>query len=61
MIKLTKNGKVILSKLIDPEQKERSKDEAKSMIRDWSNETGLYGIGTCNILKIDASSYFENQ
>ena len=57
---ISKEGKILLAKFVDPEQKERSRDEAESLIKDWMEETGFFQIGMSMIFRIDASFHFEH-
>lgn len=56
---ITEDNKVLLAKFIDPEQKERSAEDARQVVKNWTEETGLYGIGTGILLKIDAQIRFK--
>lgn len=57
---ITKEGKIILAKFVDPEQKELSREEAESLIKDWMEKTGFFQIGMNMIFKIATSFYFEH-
>lgn len=57
---ITKEGKILLAKFVDPEQKERSRDEAEQLIKDWMGKTGFFQIGMNMIFRITASFYFEH-
>ena len=56
---ITKEGKIILAKFVDPEQQERSADEARSLVKTWMENTGLNNIGMDIIMRIDAHEYFN--
>lgn len=56
---ITKEGKIILAKFVDPEQQERSADEARSLVETWMKDTGLNNIGMDIIMRIDAYEYFN--
>lgn len=56
---ITKEGKIVLAKFVDPEQKERTTDEARSLVKTWMKDTGLNNIGMDIIMRIDAYEYFN--
>lgn len=56
---ITEDNKVILAKFVDPEQKERTADDARSLVKTWMKETQLYNIGMDIIMRIDAHEYFN--
>lgn len=57
---ITRENKVILAKFIDPEQKERSKEEAEKIIENWMQKTCLYSIGSAILFKIRMKFYEKN-
>lgn len=56
---ITEDNKVILAKFVDPEQKERTVDDARSLVKTWMKDTGLNNIGMDIIMRIDAHEYFN--
>ena len=60
-MKLTDANKVILSRFVDPEQRELSQEEAEKAIRKWIDETNLFHIGVCMLFKLNSLFYFNKK
>ena len=56
---ITEDNKVILAKFVEPKQKERTTDEARSLVKTWMKDTCLNNIGMDIIMRIDAHEYFN--